>query len=169
MKYFVRQLAILIVLWPALAAAKSHKPCVALDEAARLLNRDVCVAAHVYDVVELADGTRYLDVCAPNTPDEKCRFTIISLQADRNMVGDLNQYRDRDIQVRGIVRPMRGRASIVLSHVRQFHGGPGRFQPNPRLAARSDAGQAYPPIGDPNLRTHGGRRSFMNSRSQSIR
>ena len=165
----MRHVAILIVLWPALAAAKSHKPCVPLDEATRRLNRDVCVTAHVYEVVELPDGTRYLDICAPSTPDEKCRFTIISLQADRNTVGDLSQYRDRDVQVRGIVRPMHGRACIVLSHARQFHGGSGKFKPNPRLAAQFDADQAHPLIGDPNLRAHGGRRSFMNSHNQSIR
>jgi len=38
------------------------------DEASKLLNKDVCIAAHVYDVVELPNGTRYLDVCTPQTP-----------------------------------------------------------------------------------------------------
>ena len=35
--------------------------------------------------------------------------------------------------VRGIVQPMHGRAGMVLSHARQFYGGPPKFKPNPLL------------------------------------
>jgi hypothetical protein len=48
------------------------------DEATKLVNKDVCVTAHVYDVVELPDGTRFLDVCTPETTDDQCRFTIVT-------------------------------------------------------------------------------------------
>ena len=34
-----------------------------------MVNKDVCVTAHVYDVVQLPDGTRFLDVCTPDTTD----------------------------------------------------------------------------------------------------
>lgn len=151
---------------PVATLAGKTKPCVSADEASRMVEKDVCVSAHVYDVVELADGTRFLDVCSPETPDERCRFTFISLREDHDEVGELRKYRDMDVQVRGIVRPMHGRAAIVLSHARQFHGGPPKFRPNPRLARGFDAEQSRPAISDPNLRAQGGRRSFMNTRNQ---
>ncbi len=151
---------------PALAFAGQPKPCVTADEATKLIDKDVCVSAHIYDVVELPDGTRYLDVCTPDTPDEKCRFTIVSLQEDREDVGELRKYRDMDVQVRGIVRPMHGRAGMVLSHARQFQGGPPKFKPNPKLAHGFNAEQDRPPLNDPNLRSQGGRRAFMNTRDK---
>lgn len=131
-----------------------------------MLNKDVCISAHIYDVVQLADGTRFLDVCSPDTPDDKCRFTIVSYWDDREQVGELNRYRDRNVQIRGIVRPMHGRAGMTLSHVRQVYGGPPKFRPNPLLAHGFDAGQSRPPVNDPNLRSHGGKRAFMNTRDQ---
>ena len=162
----MKSIILLIVLSPALAFAGSQKPCVTADEATMLVNKDVCVSAHIYDVVELPDGTRFLDVCTPDTPDEKCRFTIVSLWEDREEVGELRKYRDMNVQVRGIVRPMHGRAGMVLSHARQFYGGPPKFKPNPKLAHGFTAEQDRPPINDPNLRSQGGRRAFMNSRDK---
>jgi hypothetical protein len=155
-----------VVVSPALALAGKPKPCVTAEEATTLVNKDVCVTAHIYDVVELPDGTRFLDVCAPQTPDEQCRFTIVSLWEDREDVGELRKYRDMDVQVRGIVRPMHGRAGMVVSHARQFYGGPPKFRPNPRLARGFTAEESQPPIHDPNLRSQGGRRAFMNSREK---
>ena len=149
-----------------LAASAGAKPCVTLEQAAGMVDKDTCVSAHVYDVVQLADGTRFLDVCSPETPDEACRFTILSLPEDRSDVGELLKYRDMDVRIRGIVRPMHGRAGMVLSHARQFNGGPPKFRPNPMLARGFNAQQDRPPINDSNLRSQGGRRAFMNSRDQ---
>jgi hypothetical protein len=157
---------LLAVLSPALALAGKPMPCVTADEATQLMNRDVCITAHIYDVVELPDGTRFLDVCTPQTPDEQCRFTIVSLWEDREDVGELRKYRDMDVQVRGIVRPMHGRAGMVVSHARQFYGGPPKFKPNPKLARGFTADESRPPIHDPNLRSQGGGRAFMNSRDR---
>jgi hypothetical protein len=157
---------LLAALSPALAFAGQQKPCVTADEATKLVDKDVCVSAHIYDVVELPDGTRFLDVCTPDTPDEKCRFTIVSLWEDREEVGELRKYRDMNVQVRGIVRPMHGRAGMVLSHARQFYGGPPKFKPNPKLVRGFNAEQDRPPLYDPNLRTQGGRRAFMNTRDR---
>ena len=128
----------------ALAAKPQH--CVTGDEAAIMVNKDICVSAHVYDVVELPDGTRFLDVCSPQTSDEKCRFTVVSLWEDREDVGELRKYRDMDVHIRGIVRPMHGRAGMVLSHARQFNGGPPKFKPNPMLAHGFNAQQDRPPM-----------------------
>jgi hypothetical protein len=122
---------------PALAFAGAQKPCVTAEEATKLVNKDVCVTAHIYDVVELPDGTRFLDVCTPETPDAQCRLTIVSLREDRDDVGELRKYRDMNVQVRGIVRPMHGRAGMMLSHARQFYGGPPKFKPNPSCCAAS--------------------------------
>jgi len=162
-------ISLLIALWPVLAFAGQQKPCVTSDEASRMVNKDVCISAHIYDVVELPDGTRFLDVCTPDTPDDRCRFTIVSLQEDRDAVGELRKYRDMDVQVRGIVRPMHGRAGMVLSHARQFYGGPPRFKPNPRLARGFNAEESRPAVNDPNLRSQGGHRAFMNTRDQETR
>jgi hypothetical protein len=146
--------------------AARPKVCVTADQASQLVNKDVCITAHVYDVVELPDGTRFLDVCAPETPDERCWFTIVSFREDREEVGELRKYRDRNVRVRGIVRPMHGRAGMVVSHARQFDGGPPKFRPNPMLARGFGGEQERPPIADPNLRTQGGRRAFMNTRDR---
>lgn len=158
--------ALLAAILPAVAFAGKPKTCVTADEATKMMNKDVCVTAHVYDVVQLADGTRYLDVCSPETPDAQCRFTIVSLNEDRDDVGELRKYRNMNVQVRGIVRSMHGRAGMVLSHARQFNGGPPRFRPNPMLMHGFNAAQNRPPIYDPNLRSQGGRRAFMNTRDR---
>jgi hypothetical protein len=162
LKYFV----LLASFWPGLALAASPKPCLSADEAAKLVNKDVCVSAHVYDVVELPDGMRFLDVCTPQTADENCRFTIVSLPEDREDVGELRKYRDMDVHIRGIVRPMHGRSGMLLSHIRQFNGGPPKFRPNPKLVRGFNASESRPPVNDPNLRGQGGGRAFMNSRDR---
>jgi hypothetical protein len=151
------------------AFAGSKQVCVTADQATSFLNKDICVSAHIYDVVELPDGTRFLDVCTPQTTDDKCRFTIVSLWEDRDEVGELRKYRDMDVQVRGIVRPMHGRAGMMLSHARQFYGGPPKFKPNPKLLRGFNADQSRPAVNDPNLRSQGAGRAFMNTRDQETR
>ena len=158
--------ALLILGSSALALAAKPKSCVPADQASQMLNKDICVSAHIYDVVELSDGTRFLDVCSPSTTDDQCRFTLVSQPEDREEVGELKKYRDMNVQVRGIVQPMHGRAGMVVSHARQFRGGPPKFKPNPLLARGFDAEQSRPPVSDPNLRSQGGRRGFMNTRDQ---
>lgn len=161
----VRRAAFLLVISAPFANA-AQKPCVSTDEAPKMLNKDVCIDAHVYDVVELPNGTRFLDVCSPDTPDDRCRFTIVSLWQDHGEVGELSKYKNMNVHVRGLVQPMHGRAAILLSHERQFHGGSPKFKPNPRLAHGFGADQDRPPISDPNLRSQGSHRAFMNSRDQ---
>lgn len=158
--------ALILLLYPLATFAAHPKSCITAEEAAKLANKDVCIDAHVYDVVELQDGTRFLDVCAPETPDAECRFTIVSLREDRNEVGELRKFRDRDVHIRGMVRPMHGRNGMLLSHARQFYGGPPKFRPNPKLLRGFSAEQSKPPIADPNLRPHGEHRAFMNSRDR---
>src|SRR3974390_571403 len=102
----MRHFALILFLCPLAALAEHPMPCVTANEAARLVNKDVCINAHVYDVVELQDGTRFLDLCPPETPDEKCTFTVVSLREDRNEVGELRKYRDADVHLRGIVQQM---------------------------------------------------------------
>ena len=165
----LRWLVLLALAAPPPAFAAAQKPCVTAEEATKLIHKDVCVTAYVYDVVQLPDGTRFLDVCSPQTPDEACRFTIVSLREDHGEVGELSKYRNMTVEVRGIVQPMRGRAGMVLSHARQFYGGPPKFKPNPKLARGFNAEQSRPPINDPNLRPQGGRRAFMNTRDQETR
>lgn len=154
---------------PFTALAAAPKSCLTADQASKLLKKDVCITAHIYDVVQLPDGTRFLDVCMPQTPDDACRFTIVSLLEDRDEVGELRKYRDMDVEVRGIVQPMHGRAGIVLSHARQFSGGPPKFKPSPRLVRGFSADQSRPPVSDPNLRSQGAGRAFMNTRDQETR
>lgn len=157
-------LALLFLGAPLLFA--KPRPCVPPDQAQQFLHKDVCIAAHVYDVVELPNGTRFLDICPPETSDDNCRFTVLSLWDDRDTVGELRKYRDTNVQIRGIVEPMHGRSGILLSHSRQFNGGPPRFRPNPRLARGFTAEQDRPALADPNLRTQGRGRAFMNHLDQ---
>jgi len=153
---------------PVLSFAAA-KPCVTAEEASKLVNKDICVNAHIYDLVVLSNGTRFLDVCSPNTTDENCRFTFVSMFEVRGEVGELSRYRDTNVHVRGIVQSMHGRAGIVLSHERQFNGGPPKFKPNPKLAHGFNAEQDQPAINDPNLRSHGSHRAFMTTRDQVTR
>jgi len=162
-------LVLLTLAAPLAAVAAAPKPCLTAEQASKLVNKDVCVTTYVYNVVRLPDGTRFLDVCSPQTPDEACRFTIVSLWEDRDEVGELRKYRDMNVQIRGIVQPMHGRAGMVLSHARQFSGGPPKFKPNPQLARGFSADQSRPPVNDPNLRPQGGGRAFMNTRDQEAR
>jgi hypothetical protein len=159
-------LALFVASVSPIAFAGRPKPCITAEEAAKLANKDVCIEAHVYDVVEMQDGTRFLDVCAPETPDDKCVFTVVSLREDRGEVGELRKYRDADVHLRGIVQPMHGRRGMLLSHARQFDGGPPKFRPNPKLLRGFTGEQGKPPIADPNLRPHGGHRAFMNTRDR---
>ncbi|MGA3133901.1 MAG: hypothetical protein ABSD59_24335 [Terracidiphilus sp.] len=159
-------LSLFAVCAPALAFAAKPKTCVPAGQAAQMFNKDVCVTAHVYDVVQLPNGTRFLDLCSPETTDERCRFTVVSYWGDRDEVGELKKYRDMDVQIRGIVQPMHGRAGMILSHSRQFNGGPPKFKPNPMLARGFNAEQERPPINDPNLKSQGGGRAFMNTKNQ---
>ncbi len=129
------------------------KPCFGWVDAERHLNQDVCIRAHVYDVVELADGTRFLDVCSPETPDEKCHFTILSLRQDRNEVGALEGLRGREIEIRGTVHSFADRAGIVLSHERQLHGGAEKFRPNPALLKGFSAADGKSAFNDPALKS----------------
>src|SRR4051812_35652005 len=83
-----------VLLFAALAVpvyAARPKACFTADEASRMVNKDVCITAHVYDVVQLADGTRFLDICPPEMPDERCRFTVVSFWADHGDVGELRR------------------------------------------------------------------------------
>jgi len=159
-------MALVLTIGSSSAFAASPKPCVSVGQTTALANKDVCINAHVYDVVELQDGTRFLDVCPPDIPDDKCNFTIVSLRADRNEVGELRKFSDRDVHIRGMVQPMHGRNGMLLSHARQFYGGPPKFRPNPKLLRGFSGEQSKPPVADPNLRPHGGHRAFMNSRDQ---
>ncbi|HEX8925984.1 MAG TPA: hypothetical protein VF786_09345, partial [Terriglobales bacterium] len=61
---------------------------------------------------------------------------------------------------------MHGRAALVLSHERQFRGGPPKLRPNPRLLHGFSGESDRPAIADPNLRSQGLARSFMNSRDR---
>jgi hypothetical protein len=140
--------------------------CITLAEAALRPNVDSCVSAHIYEVVELADGIRFLDVCPPTTPDSECGFTIISLPADRAEVGDLHKYRNQDVHIRGVIRLTHGRMGLTLSDARQFRGGPEKFRPNPLLARDFDGSSKRMPVRDPNLAASGHHRAFMNNRDQ---
>jgi hypothetical protein len=61
---------------------------------------------------------------------------------------------------------MHGRSGMMLSHARQFTGGPPKFRPNPKLLRGFNGETSKPPVSDLNLRRHGGHRGFMNSHDQ---
>jgi hypothetical protein len=164
-----RWLAVVLLCVCARAFAGGTKNCVTADEAAKVPNKEVCITAHVYEIVELPNGTRFLDVCAPDTSDDSCHFTIMSLREDRREVGDLLKYRDADVRLRGVVQSMHGRYGMRLSHARQFYGGPPKFKPNRKLLRGFDAERDRRPLRDPNLRSQGGRRAFMDNNDQTSR
>ena len=129
--------------------------CYAPEDAVHHLNKNLCISAHVYDIVELADGTRFLDVCSPETPDSECRFLIVSLRQDRKDVGDLEQLRSRDIEIRGTVHSFNDQSGIILSHARQLHGGAEKFRPNPALIKGFAAEDGKAAFNDPAFKGDG--------------
>jgi hypothetical protein len=151
------------LLWSAVAgigasfltAFGASRPCYEFLDASRHLNRDVCIRAHVYDVVELADGTRFLDVCSPETADAACHFTIVSLSQDRKDVGSLDSLRSQQIEIRGTVHSFADRAGIILSNQRQLHGGAEKFHPNPALMKGFSAADGKSAFDDPAFRSGG--------------
>jgi hypothetical protein len=159
-------LMLLFVLSSAASLAAKTTPCVAPEKAAASFNKHTCISAHVFEIVELSDGTRFLDTCSPSTPDEQCRFTILSPAENRESVGQLSSYRNRDLMIRGTVEQINGRYGIILSRQDQLKIAPPKFRPNPLLTHGFSADESRPPVSDPNLRRQGGRRAFMNTRNQ---
>ena len=49
----LRWLVLLALAAPLPAFAGAQKPCVTAEEASKLIHKDVCVTAYVYDVVQL--------------------------------------------------------------------------------------------------------------------
>ena len=159
-------LVLLLTLALMLALREGYaRTCYPPDEAAAHAEKDICVAAHVYNVVEAADGTRYLDVCKPGTADEDCHLAILSLAVDRKEVGELAGLRDQDIALRGTVHVFHGQNTLILSHARQFRDGPEKFRPNPTLLSAFNAGSGPMPIHDPALTGHrkSGKSAFKGS------
>ncbi len=148
-------IALLLVLAFFLAARQGYaRTCYPPDEAAAHAEKDICVAAHVYNVVETADGTRYLDVCKPGTADEDCHLAILSMAVDRKEVGELSGLRDQDISLRGTIHVFHGQNTLILSHARQFKDGPEKFRPNPTLLSAFNAGTSQMAVKDPALSGH---------------
>jgi len=131
------------------------RPCFDLADAGQHLNQDVCIRAHVYEVIELADGTRFLDVCSPETSDEACHFTVISLRQDRKEVGALQTLTGQEIEIRGTIHSFVGRSGIVLSEARQLHGGAEKFRPNPALMKGFSAADGKSAFDDPAFKSGG--------------
>jgi hypothetical protein len=127
------------------------KQCHPAAEAVSYTGKDICITAHIYNIAQLRDGTRFLDTCSPETSDADCRFTIASLPQDRHDAGDLESMRGKDIQLRGIVHSVNQRSLIYLSSARQLHGGAEKFRPNPALLAGFSAEQGKAPVHDPSL------------------
>ena len=150
---------ILFALLPAFLHSQNcfggTKMCYGFLEAGKHLNQEICIKAHVYDVVELADGTRFLDVCSPETSDAACHFTIISLRQDRKEVGSLDSLRSQDIEIRGTVHSFADRAGIILSEARQLHGGAEKFRPNPQLLKGFSAADGKSAFDDPAFKSGG--------------
>ena len=167
-----RRLLLMFVLGPLLVATAclaASRPCYTPDEAADHAGKEICLSAHIYDVVENADGTRYLDVCKPDTPGESCRFTIVSMAGDRKDVGALDAIREQDVHLRGTVHAMHGQAIMLLSNARQFRDGPEKFHPNPELISGFSAGSAGTAFRDPSMSAHRSKKSsvFAGSRPDS--
>lgn len=125
--------------------------CHPASDAERYAGKNVCITAHVYDIAQLRDGTRFLDTCSPETRDEDCRFTIASLPEDTRDVGDLTALRGKDIELRGTIHSINDHSLMYLSMTRQLHGGAEKFHPNPALLAGFSAGVSKAPIHDPSL------------------
>ena len=134
----------LLAMLPALPGAAASPACSPLDDGALRAARDTCVSGHVYDVVTVENGTRFLDLCSPETADAQCRFSVVSYGADKRVVGDLEQFRGKDVEIRGAVQHFGQHYLMVLNDERQFHHGAAQFRPDPRLLSGFSAEDARP-------------------------
>ena len=89
-----RLLTVIAVCVPALAFAAKPKPCVPAGQAAQMFNKDVCVTAHVYDVVQLPNGTRFrLHADVTGTPGSRTRVVGEgTIKADSRLKKDGIEY-----------------------------------------------------------------------------
>lgn len=132
-------LFLLSTLMPA-AIAHAHTPaCTPAADTTLRASEDTCLQAHVFDVVTVSGGTRFLDLCSPDTPDDACHVSIVSYGKDRKQVGDLEAMRGKDISIRGALQNYNGRYVLVLNEERQLRGGAARFAPDQRLLRGTSA------------------------------
>ena len=129
---------------PALPGYASSPACAPVDDGALRASRDACVSAHVYDVVTIENGTRFLDLCSPETADAQCRFSVVTYRDDKRSVGDLEKFRGKDVEIRGTVQHFGERYLMVLNDQRQFHHGAAQFRPDPRLLSGFSAEDSLP-------------------------
>ncbi len=166
------RLVLLFLLGPLLvvtACYASPRTCYTPEEASDHPEKDICLSAHVYDVVENADGTRYLDLCKPGQADGGCRMVVVSFAADRKEVGELDTLREQDVHLRGMVHILHGQSMMLLSHARQLHDGPEKFRPNPELLSGFSASSNAMAFKDPAMSSHKSKKAsvFAGSRSGS--
>lgn len=148
-------------------SSASRRACYTPAESAEHIDKDICVAAHIYRVEEALDGTRLLDVCGVTAPQSdktadvhsavliSCPLLVISLAQDRREVGTLESVTDKDVQLRGTVHSMHGQNVLLVSHARQFQDGPEKFRPNPDLLRGFTADEAATAFRDPGMSPHG--------------
>ena len=55
----MRRTALILLMCPVFALAARNQPCIATDQASSLVNKDICIEAHVYEVVELPTGRAF--------------------------------------------------------------------------------------------------------------
>lgn len=145
--------------------AHAERRCYTPATAVRHPHRKLCVKAHVYREIQLHDGTRILDLCSPKTSAANCHFAFVTLDQDRSRVGSLQHFIGKEIEVRGKVMPLHGRAEILLTSAKQLKIAPPRhhpieearvhhskFHPNPELLKGFNATQDRMPIADPAFR-----------------
>jgi hypothetical protein len=117
----------------------SKRACIQPEDALKHINKDICVTAHVYRVVDAAEGIHFLDVCSPETSDADCHFFILSPSRDEKSIAYLKSLSGKNIQIRGTVHTIQGHAEMVLSSERQLHDGKEPFHPNPQLLKKFSA------------------------------
>ena len=132
-------LFLLSALMPAAIAHARTPACSPADDARLHSSEDICLQAHVFDIVTVAGGTRFLDLCSPDTSDDACHVSVVSYAKDRKQVGDIEAVRGKDISIRGALQNYNGHYVLVLNDERQLRGGAAHFTPDPRLLRSTSA------------------------------
>ena len=156
-----RWIVFLFLCAPAALFSAKPEQCVPVVQATQVFNKDICISAHIYDVVQLPDGTRFLDVCSPDTPDDKCRFTVVSLWGDhddgRRTRSVSRSGRDNSRHRRAHARPRRDGPEPFSAVLR----GPPKFKPNPLLARGFNA-ERMPTAGERSEPAAAGRQARLH-------
>ena len=122
----MRRFVVLAFASVLLASCTALAECVRIEEAAKHVGKEACVAGRVVKVNQSNRGNWYLDFCANY---RECPFSVYIAEKDAKKLGDLKALEGQDVTIYGKVKEYNGRPEIVLRDKRQLDGEKSKYVP----------------------------------------